>query len=340
MKLRRAMAATAATAAIVPIALLSAPAAFATGDTTTVSPTETATETAKPTETPKPTDKPTETPKPTDKPTETTKPTDKPTETAKPTDKPTEKPTDKPTAKPTEEPTEPPTDCPVDEDGEDVDSKLEMSINGLPGKIVAGSGWHQFELRAANPTDEELGEVQWIAAVDSDGADEEDWLSNYANLQYFDPETKSWESIDGDLDGGLAFGVTELGAKEKVDIKLRLKVSAKAPAGPGYAIGLGGYVDSEANCVRNSFDYYPLTILKAGSDNDDPGTAKPKPGKHLPTNVTKPQGGAKDLPVTGSLAETGSSSMLPTIGIAGGIAVVAGAGAVFVVRRRKADAAA
>ncbi|MGW5862537.1 HtaA domain-containing protein [Streptomyces sp. NPDC055239] len=52
--------------------------------------------TEKPTETPKPTDKPTETPKPTDKPTETPKPTEKPTETPKPTATPTETP--KPTS--------------------------------------------------------------------------------------------------------------------------------------------------------------------------------------------------------------------------------------------------
>jgi LPXTG-motif cell wall-anchored protein len=39
---------------------------------------------------------------------------------------------------------------------------------------------------------------------------------------------------------------------------------------------------------------------------------------------------------SGNLAETGSSSALPVIGLVGGVAVVAGAGAMFVVRRRKA----
>ncbi|MFC7513108.1 LAETG motif-containing sortase-dependent surface protein [Streptomyces thermocarboxydus] len=42
------------------------------------------------------------------------------------------------------------------------------------------------------------------------------------------------------------------------------------------------------------------------------------------------------MKVTGSLAETGSNSALPVIGLVGGAAVVAGAGALFVVRRRKA----
>ncbi|WP_408996512.1 LAETG motif-containing sortase-dependent surface protein [Streptomyces europaeiscabiei] len=40
--------------------------------------------------------------------------------------------------------------------------------------------------------------------------------------------------------------------------------------------------------------------------------------------------------MTADLAETGPSSALPVIGIVGGVAVAAGAGAMFLVRRRKA----
>ncbi|MEV0120924.1 LAETG motif-containing sortase-dependent surface protein [Streptomyces sp. NPDC050703] len=352
MKLRRAMAAVAATAAIAPIALLSAPAAYATGDTADETPAAVAEtpdpskstaegDPAKtPTGTPDPSKTPTGKPTPTQTPTQTQTPTGKPTPTQTPTQ--TQTPTGKPTPTATDEPTDEPTDCPVDDDGVDVDSDLKIELTGLPGKIVAGSGWHEFQLTAANPTDKTLGEVNWIAAVDnfSDSDSEKNWLSNYADLQYWDPAAKSWTSIDGDLNGGLAFGVTsELGPKDKVAVKLRLDVSAKAPTGEGYAIGLGGYVDSEANCVHNSFAYYPLTILKPGSTNENPGTPTPKPDVK-PSDVKVPQGGAKELPVTGSLAETGSSSMLPTIGLVGGAAVAVGAGAMFVVRRRKADTAA
>ncbi|MFE0512487.1 LAETG motif-containing sortase-dependent surface protein, partial [Streptomyces sp. NPDC058964] len=74
-----------------------------------------------------------------------------------------------------------------------------------------------------------------------------------------------------------------------------------------------------------------------GSGNPDPGTAKPgdKGDKGGKISVKKPQGNVSELP-TGSLAETGSSSALPMIGLVGGLAVVAGAGAVFAVRRRRA----
>ncbi|MGW5865996.1 LPXTG cell wall anchor domain-containing protein [Streptomyces sp. NPDC055239] len=341
MKLRRVMAAAAATAAIAPLALLSAPAAFATEDTTTPSSSATSTETGTPTPTDTESETPpaeTGTPAPTDTKTTTPPPseTGKPTVTGKPTEEPTE------TDEPTEEPTEEPSQCPVDEDGTDVDSKLEIGLSGLPGKIVAGSGWHQFKLTAANPTDEDLGEVQWLAVVDSWTASQKkkDWLADYAQIQYFNPESKAWESIADEVSGGFYFGSTELGAKDKVDIKLRLNISAKAPAGDGYALGLGGYLDSEQNCVHESFSYYEFTVLKAGSANENPGKAEGNEGDKTPVAGKKPQGGAKVIPTTGSLAETGSSSALPTIGLVGGIAVIAGAGAVFVVRRKKADATA
>ncbi|MFE6162770.1 LAETG motif-containing sortase-dependent surface protein [Streptomyces sp. NPDC056486] len=337
MKLRRVMAAAAATAAIAPIALLSAPAAFADGDTTPPP-----SSTAPASETPPST--PAETPPSTPAETPPSTPAETPPTTPPGATPPIEIGTATPATEPpeTEEPTEEPSQCPVDEDGVDVDSELEMELSGLPGKIVAGSGWHQFKLTATNPTDEDLGEVQWLASADSWTAskDKEDWLSDYAQIQYFNPESKAWESIADEVSSGLYFGTTELGAKGKVDIKLRLNISAKAPAGDGYALGLGGYLDSEQNCVHESFSYFGFIILKPGSDNENPGKAEENKGGKTPTGGKTPQGGAKVIPTTGSLAETGSSSMLPTIGLVGGVAVVAGAGAVFAVRRKKADAGA
>ncbi|MGW2641356.1 LPXTG cell wall anchor domain-containing protein [Streptomyces sp. NPDC001348] len=351
MKLRRAMAAAAATAAIAPIALLSAPAAFAE-ESTSSAPTESVTTTDTPTDTP--TDTASQTGTPTDTPTDTVTPTDTTTDTTSPAD--TVTPTDttsaagttKPTvaAAPTDttgSPSEWPSECPVGDDGVDPDSQLSLDVSGLPGKIVAGSGWHYFSLTAANHSDVALGEVQWLAAVDnaSESDNEKDWLSAYARLEYFDPATKAWESLADEIGNGYFFGQTDLGAKETVAIKLRVDISSKAPAGGGYALGLGGYVDPEKECVHSSFAYYGFTVLAPGSDNDDPGKAEPKPGDDdKPAGGKEPQGGAKELPPTGSLASTGSSSALPVIGVVGGVAVVAGAGVVFAVRRRKASAGA
>ncbi|POX54628.1 hypothetical protein C3488_01735 [Streptomyces sp. Ru72] len=210
-------------------------------------------------------------------------------------------------------------------------------MSGLPGKIVAGSGWHTFKLTAANHSDQSLGKVQWLAAVDNDSAsdNEKDWLSTYALLEYYNPETKRWESLADEIGNGIYFGETPLGPKQTVDIKLRVNITAKAPAGAGYTVGLGGYVDQEKSCEHSAFGYFEFTVLKPGSSNDNPGQAKPGKGQK-PAGGKTPQGGAAEIPATGTLASTGSSSALPTIALVGGVAVVAGGGVIFAVRRRKA----
>ncbi|WP_238431716.1 hypothetical protein [Streptomyces cavernae] len=218
----------------------------------------------------------------------------------------------------------------------DEGSQLSLDVSGLPGKIVAGSGWHTFTLTAANHSEQAIGTVQWLAAVDNDSMsdDENDWLSTYTQLEFLNPETKEWESLADELGNGLYFGETELKAKETVAIKLRLNISAKAPVGDGWAIGLGGYVDAEKNCIHSAYAEYDFTVLKPGSSNENPGEAKPGKGDKPPAGGKEPQGGAKAIPPTGSLATTGSSSMLPTVGLIGGVAVVVGAGAIYTVRRR------
>ncbi|WP_225987264.1 LAETG motif-containing sortase-dependent surface protein [Streptomyces spectabilis] len=388
MKLRRALATAAATAALAPLALLAAPAALATeGDVTT--PGTSASETPGPADTPppgtgdpaeKPGDEPGEPGGPGDpgnpgaepgdpggKPGDAEKPGEKPGGGDKPGagEKPGGKPGEEPGGKPggEEDPKPPakgkdheekpsPEPCEVDDKtGDDLDSSLELSLKGLPGKIAAGSGWHEFTLIAANSSDDELGEVNWLAAVDnfSNSEHERNWLSTYARIQYLDPEAGGWKSIIDEVSDGSYFGKTTLGPQEQIELELRLDISAKAPAGPGYALGLGGYTDAELECTHSSFDFFEFTVLKPGSDIDYPGEAVELPDKPAPRPAPKPQGGAKPIKHTtvttaptpsGSLAETGSSSALPTIGIVGGIAVVAGAGAVFVVRRRgNSDAA-
>ncbi|MGW3630617.1 LPXTG cell wall anchor domain-containing protein [Streptomyces sp. NPDC005122] len=338
MKLRRAMAVAAATAAIAPLALLSAPAAFASDDST--SPSATVSESTSESASASPSDS---APAPSASgsasesapaPSTSTSASATATTSGKPTASATPSQSAEPSAWPTAE-------CPVGDDGVDADSQLSLAVSGLPGKIVAGSGWHNFTLSAANHSDQDLGQVQWLATVDnySDSDDENDWLSTYAQLEYFNPTSKSWESIADEVGSGVYFGETTLGGKQTVAIKLRVNISAKAPAGDGYALGLGGYVDQEKDCVHSSFAFYELTVLAAGSSNDDPGEAKPGKGDK-PSGGTKPQGGADEIPATGSLASTGSSSALPTIALVGGIAVVAGAGAVFTVRRRKSGGAA
>ncbi|MFH8219986.1 LAETG motif-containing sortase-dependent surface protein [Streptomyces sp. NPDC018057] len=346
MKLRRALALAATTAAIAPPALLSAPTASAEEPTGTPSSSTSATST--PSSGSESGSLPESTPgdgttgtSPSSggagsSPSTGTSDTTSPSPSASTSSSPSASASASSSASPSKpaEPSAEPTPC--TDDDVDADSLLTIAVSGLPGKIVAGSGWHAFELTASNHSDRPLGQVQWLALVDNESMseNEKDWLSTYALLEYLNPATGKWESLADEVDNGIYFGETPLGPKQTVDISLRVNITAKATAGAGYTVGLGGYVDQDKNCVHNAFDYYAFTVLKPGSPNGNPGDAEPGSGDK-PSGGKRPQGGAELIPATGTLAETGSSSMVPVLGLVGGVAVVAGAGVVFAVRRRK-----
>ncbi|MFB7711294.1 LAETG motif-containing sortase-dependent surface protein [Streptomyces sp. NPDC056105] len=342
MKLRRALAAAAATAAIAPIALLSAPAAFADGtpDTTTV----TAETPSTPASTPAtdddtaPSNEPSSpettpsTPETPSTPASTPATGDDTAPSGKPSDSTTPSPSA--SATPSDEPTDPTGICEVD--NEDYQSKLSVSISGLPGKIAAGSGWHGFTLNVKNPTKNDLDEAIFYAGVGPNDENAENaYKASQVRLQA--KVDGSWVDIDdGD---GYSYGFLDLSgikAGKSVNYQLRLNVKAGAPIGEGLTIGGGFYNDDELDCLSDTSASYIIQIVKPGTDTD--GT-KPQEGGKVPMPAEKPNDN-NTQEVTGSLAETGSSSMVPTIGLIGGVAVVAGAGAVFAVRRRKAGATA
>ncbi|MGW0813506.1 LAETG motif-containing sortase-dependent surface protein [Streptomyces viridiviolaceus] len=332
MKLRRAMAAAAATAVIAPVALLAAPAAYATGDTPSSPSTSSASETTTP---------------------ESTSPTDSASPSASASETTTAAPSDSPSASPstsapespapstsapespapsTSEPEE--TESPEPEPSVCEDTKVDVSITGLPGKIAAGSGWHEFSLNVANNSDSTLQNLEYLAGASSDQYGEDLFESKQVSLQAWNPQDKIWEDLN---EFGYAVGYVgytdELAPDYEVDIPMRINVKASAPVGAGFTLGATIYGDADSECTGFGDVAYKFQIVAAGTDTD--GT-KPQEGGKAPVTSEKPSGNTPQ--VTGSLAETGSSSALPMIGLAGGLAVVVGGGAVFAVRRRKAGA--
>jgi LPXTG-motif cell wall-anchored protein len=335
MKLRRVMAAAAVTAVIAPLTLLSAPAAFATGteptgsESTSTSPTPdpSTTETTTP-----PATTPSTTPPGSEIPSATPDPSTSVTTT------PPESPS--PSADPSEEPTDPEEDAPYCEDLDENygDAKVSADIKGLPGKIVAGDGAHDFELVVTNESKEDLKGVAFYAEIENYELDESKFLSKYVTLEFKNDDSGRWERIgDENWAGDYFFYVEKLKAKASQTVDLRFIVDKGAPAGDSYSFGSGAYVDNidGQDCIAEGWAQYDFEVLKAGSTNPKPGTATPNDNGGSKDPVKKPQGNVADLP-TGNLAETGSSSALPTIGLVGGAALVAGAGAVFIARRRKA----
>lgn len=341
MKLRRAMAVAAATAVIAPVALLSAPAAFATdGDTPTTTASTPAADENTPAadeSTPAADESTPAADESTPAAAESTPAAGQSSPAASTSASPS--PSASTSAKPGDDvPFDPYNDC----QDYKQDKKLTATISGLPNKIVAGSGWHNFEFVVDNSSDKDLKNV-WIEAF-AEYNDETD-ASLYTDLAEIQvKEDGKWTDAyqDGIEEGGESYNfsgsfIAVLDTLEKnttATLDLRIKVSAKAPAGSALALSNAVYAGENTTCYGNG-DYYDVKILAAGSKPGDVDDAKPNGEKpNGPDQDKKPQGGVKEI--SGNLAETGSSSALPVIGLVGGVAVVAGAGAMFVVRRRKA----
>ncbi|WP_238995460.1 LAETG motif-containing sortase-dependent surface protein [Streptomyces cyaneogriseus] len=334
------MAAAAATAVIAPVALLAAPAAYADEGPSDASPSATASEsptpTGDPSTSPAPsgsaddsTSTPSQTPSSPAPSTSASETTPAPSGSATATT-----PAPSTPAPSTSAPEE--TETPEPEPSVCEDSKVDVDIKGLPGKIAAGSGWHKFSLNVVNNSDSTLENLDYFAGASPDAAGDELFSSKQVQLQAWDPEAEIWQDLN---EGGYAAGYVgytpELEAGYEVEIPLRVNVTSKAPAGAGFSLGATIYGDSDGACTGFGDVSYRFQIVAAGTDTE--GT-KPTEGGRAPVADTKTKPAPTTPRVTGTLAETGSSSALPMIGLVGGIAVVAGAGAVFAVRRRKAGA--
>ncbi|GAA3032690.1 LPXTG cell wall anchor domain-containing protein [Streptomyces glomeratus] len=345
MKLRHAIATAVASAAMTPLALLSAPTAFADDAPPTTSATETAA-TETPTS-PAPATDSTTTPAGGESSTSTSSAPTSGAPAGKPTSSATASGTPTGSQTPSSRPTDPSDGWSPDQCDEfNLDQNLKITVKGLPNKIVAGSGWHNFTFSVKNDSDTDLKNV-WVNTFTeyADNESDDSLAFDLAQLQYKDPETGKWTDSYQDGEGDTVFSGTFVGVIDaidkgaKVDMDLRVRVSAKAPAGSSFAMSSAIYAGKGTACNGNG-DSYEFTVLAAGTKPTDSGDAKPTGDKPTgkPKTDMKPQGGSEQLPVTGKLASTGSSSMLPVIGLVGGVAVVAGAGVVFAVRRRKAGA--
>jgi LPXTG-motif cell wall-anchored protein len=346
MKLRRAFAAAAATAVIAPLALLSAPAAFASDETPTVAESTPAAQDSTPAAddtTPAAEDTTPAADDTTPAADDTTPAADDTTPAADETTPGSDESSASASASSSSSATASPSpsestgdggDICVDEDGNDlteVSDDLSSSLSGLPDTIVAGSGWTNFRFNVSNHGDDKIKDIAPLIGVAAIGWEDEKDYSGQISVQVLDKASGTWREVAGAAGEGGTFTPFSLGGGQSTSYQLRLKVSGKVPDSIGVTGGFAQYSDDEGCWVANdpSGWIYFFDILAAGSDAGDPGDAKPQ------TGGSKPIEDAKSVEATGSLAETGSSSALPTIGLVGGIAVVAGAGAVFVVRRRK-----
>ncbi|MFE6228463.1 LPXTG cell wall anchor domain-containing protein [Streptomyces sp. NPDC057854] len=221
-----------------------------------------------------------------------------------------------------------------------LDENLSTTLSGLPSQVVAGSGFHPFKLNVVNTGDKAYQRVDlgvFAAAIDADTWGE---TTGHLTLQFKNPDTGQWTDISlaADDEGAGYLGYTDVRAKETLSIDLRLSVDEKAPAGSGFAITIGVYADDEGNCVfAGDQNFYEFDILAAGTEPGDTNEAEPQEGGKKPL-PGKPAGDI-ELNPEGVLAETGADSQLPVLATVGGMAVLAGTGVVFALKRRRTTAA-
>ncbi|MCX4857655.1 LPXTG cell wall anchor domain-containing protein [Streptomyces canus] len=334
MKLRRALAAAAATAAIAPLALFAAPTAFAEGSPTPTAaestpagentPTDPESTPADPATTP---DDPATTPAGSSP---STSVSSSATASSSASTSPSGSATasSSPSASESGEPSE---ECPVDEDDEpivDFSDVLHSSLTGLPESVVAGSGWTNFTFNVSNSGDDTIQNIVPFVSVEAASWGLEDYYDGLLTLQV--KKGGSWVDVAEEPGEGGAFNTFSLDGGKSLSYDLRVKVDRKVPSAVGIAIGLAAYQDDKGCWISEdeNYGFYYFEVLPAGSDAGKPNDAKPQTGGKKPISVS-------NVDVDGQLAETGSSSALPVLGLVGGFAVVAGTGVVFAVKRRK-----
>ncbi|WP_432086922.1 LAETG motif-containing sortase-dependent surface protein [Streptomyces sp. bgisy095] len=221
------------------------------------------------------------------------------------------------------------------------DKTVKVSLDG-PEKITAGTS-ALFSLRVSNTSQRTLDEVEAyaFAAAMPDSIEDEDFFEEYITVEWSSADVLEWTPL---TDDGNAIEVGELLKGGHYDVKLRLTVAPKTPAGPGVVFAMGAYENNDGSCgIGAEPGTAEFDILAAKGDKPKP-TPTPSPSTTTPAPVpttggtgTTQQGGSSNTPVAdGNLAATGSNDALPMIGLGAAGAVALGAGAVFVARRRKA----
>lgn len=232
------------------------------------------------------------------------------------------------------------------------ETRGKTELRGLPSKMVAGSGWHEFTYRVVNVSTVTLMETDITLYLGTADPRIDDVSELAVTVEWLDPRSGAWKPVEGegaewdDNQDFATVGVLEPG--EHADTDMRVKVGRAAKAGTGYFFTTGHSYGEDGQCGHDEISQFDFTVLPAGSEPGKVEDAKGKPGNtDAPAGTDQernggdkaghaPQGDRAESPVGGRLAETGASSALPTGAAIGSAAIVAGA--VLVVRRRRAAA--
>ncbi|MEU6625295.1 LPXTG cell wall anchor domain-containing protein [Streptomyces litmocidini] len=229
-------------------------------------------------------------------------------------------------------------------EGECADeAPLKVALTG-PKKVTAGKS-ALFSLRVSNETGRNLDAVEaYVNALRAPESDDEvidedtDLTDRFIKVEWSSADHLEWTRF---TENSPSIEVGKIAKGGHADVKLRLTVDADAPAGKGVAFAFSAYENNDGSCGTGD-DFATIDFQIAAADKGDKPkpTDTPTPAPTVTTggntNTTQ-QGGSSATPVNGTLAATGANDTLP-LGLAAAGAVVLGAGALVVARRRKAGA--
>jgi hypothetical protein len=167
----------------------------------------------------------------------------------------------------------------------DDHSDLVLGTPGLPGQtpdgvpipsaIVAGSGWHDFQLTVWLPVQgvnsdltDSPREVKWIVVVtNGPGKGNPDVLPG-SRIQYLN--SGGWQDLGPWAGAGTklvttAFDIGTSAQAATARLRLRFEIGPGAPPGPAYLVAFGSYVDAEQACTHFTFDADLIAVRAAGS---------------------------------------------------------------------------
>ncbi|KES07362.1 hypothetical protein BU52_10170 [Streptomyces toyocaensis] len=186
-----------------------------------------------------------------------------------------------------------------------LNDDLRSETSDLRFSVVAGGGWETFTFNVRNRSDHEITDIKPLIGAGIMGKDHKDY-SRHITVQVLDKATGTWTTLTHPTGKASTLTAFSLGPGQSFSHQLRLRVSSEVPQAVGHVTGEAEYADNhgcwQADDPSESITFFEISPAGAASD---------------------------------SLADTGSSPALSVVGLVGGTAAVAGAGAVFAVRRRK-----
>lgn len=138
---------------------------------------------------------------------------------------------------------------------------------GLPGTIVAGSGWHEFTYRVTNVSAVTVMETDLSIYLGTADPKIDDVSELGVTVEWFDPRSGAWKPVEGE--GAGVFDnqdfATLAGVEpgEHADAAMRIKIDKSAKAGTGYFFTQGYSYGEDDRCGFDEISRFDFAVVPA-----------------------------------------------------------------------------